>query len=560
MTSPADDEFTELVDATIPRVDLVDKAANGLPFLLAKRQDGAGLVDAATVRALIGKTADPDPQPANEQEQVTMSGSPAAIAKLIHEAAVRHAAPAAESADADVAKGAVVDGPTGPENDLDPTTILATPEGEQAPGSPMEPGSPAWEAVDAATARKWTAILSRAKSAVAVLAERELLEAASADRSDYDSALDLTDAECAIDYAISILAPFAVDEQAEVDCAADMVAAVGKALTDFDATSLDTIEALTQVTKAGRVLSARNEQAIRDAVDALQKVLASLPAPVPDSPEGGLPVAKEETAMQPQTEPSQTADTPDAVDKAADTENADAVDTATDPEAPDVVGKADQAPQIAVYDAKGRLVGIVAPESLIPVESPGEDDGEETPAAEEPAVEPAADDAAPPTDLNPAPAAEVGTPADEIGKNEHTDNETDNETDTDATSDADVLKSSIAGVVKAELDAYSATQQEVFAKQAEALAELASVVETLKGRIGTLEEQPAEPKVFTNGAVPPAVLRGQDRGATPLDRGRALEMKKSLYGAADATEQNRVAQDMQANAIAQLQSIHQQRA
>ncbi|WP_210594835.1 hypothetical protein [Streptomyces scabiei] len=44
--------------------------------------------------------------------------------------------------------------------DLDPTVVLAEPD--QGPqGNPDVPGSPAWEAVDAATARKWTSILSR---------------------------------------------------------------------------------------------------------------------------------------------------------------------------------------------------------------------------------------------------------------------------------------------------------------------------------------------------------------------------------------------------------------
>lgn len=549
MTGLDDDEFTELVDAQITRVDLVDKAANGLPFLLAKRADGAGLVDPDTVRALIGKTSDPEPQPASNQEQVTMSGSPAAIAKLIHEAAVRQAAADPAPAAEEVAKGTVVGGPTGPENDLDPTTILATSDGEQAPGNPMEPGSPAWEAVDAATARKWTSLLARAKTAMSVLADREMLEAASVDPDDAFAAMDLGDAAGAVDYAISVLAPFAVDEQAEADCATDTLAAVGKALDEFDAMSLDTIEALAHFTKAGRVLSAKNEQAIRDAVDTLQKVLASLP--VPDSPEGGLPVAKKETVMQPQTEPSQTAETPNAVNKAADAP--DAVDTATtDTETLDDVGKAEQAPQIAVYDAKGRLVGIVAPESLIPVESPGGDVDDEP--ADEPAVDEPVAEAAAPTDLSPAPGGEVGTPADEIGKTEQSTTDT-----PDASSDVDVLKSSIADVVKAQLDAFSATQQEAFAKQAETVTQLAKSIETLEDRLVKLEEQPAEPKVFTNGAVPPAVLRGQDRGAPVIDTGRAREMKKSLYSATDATEQNKIAQDMQAGAIEALQAIHQRR-
>jgi hypothetical protein len=556
MPHTPDDEFTELVDASIDRVDLVDKAANGLPFLMAKQAaDGgpAGLMSPDLVRDLIGKTADPDPQPAdNQQEQVTMTGSPAAIAKLIHEAAKRAEAATAPAAE-DVAKGALIEEPAGSETDLDPTTILAAPQGEQAPGSPIEPGSPAWEAIDASTARKWTSILARARTAVLVLSEREMLEAASVDPDDAFAAMDLDDAACAIDYAISVLAPFAVDEQAEADCAADAMAAVGKALADFDVQPLDTIEALAQVAKAGRVLSARNEQAIRDAVAALQKVLATLPAPEPDSLEGGLPVAKEETSMQPQTEPSQTAEDVAKEAAAADTDTED-------------VAKADQAPQIAVYDAKGRLVGIVAPESLIPVESPGDDEGDDAPD-EEPEAEPAEGDSPDmPADLDPAPGAEVGVPADEVGKTTTEDAPAPGDvtktepTDTDTTDTSDaVLKSSIAEVVKAQLDAHSAAQQEAIAKQAGVLAELAGVVETLKGQVQALEEQPAAPKVFTNGAVPPPqMMRGQDRGAAAqsVDFAKARELKQTLYHGT-ATEQNQAHEDMQRAAIAALQDIRQ---
>lgn len=282
MTTPTDDEFTQLVDADIPRVDLVDKAANGMRFILAKRQDdgSAGLLDPDFVRDLIGKTSGPELS-APAGETVTMSGSPAAIARLIHEAAVRQVtkAPnetpddrAADSSLKEVSKMADDEAT----DDLDPTVVLADPS-DGAPGIPTDPGSPAWEAIDAATARKWTAILARARTALGVLSDREMMEAASADPDDYDNALDLDDAACAIDYAISVLAPFAVNEQVEADYADDM-AAVGKALAELDTGQLDTIEALAHVAKAGRVLSAANEQAIRDAVTQLQKVLATLPA------------------------------------------------------------------------------------------------------------------------------------------------------------------------------------------------------------------------------------------------------------------------------------------
>jgi hypothetical protein len=478
MPHTPDDEFTELVDATIPRVDLVDKAANGTSFLIAKAADGspAGLINPDIVRGLIGKTADPEPEPA---------------------------------ADPSIVKEAAMATP----EDLDPTVVLADPD-EKVGGNANTPGSPAWEAVDAATARKWTAILSRAKTALLVMEDRELLESAAGDVDAYDSALDLDNAACAIDYAISVLAPFAVDEQAEVD-AADLEA-VGKALDGYDPADLDVIESLTQVAKAGRSLSASNERAIRDAVESLTKVLASLPA-APETPETGRPVTKKETDMP------ETGNAPETVDAPA-----------VDP-----IGKADDEGKpaaVAVYDAKGKLVGIVAPTDITPIS--GADAVDEEPEAAPEAPAPAA------ADLEPAPAAAVGVPAEEVAKT----------TDTDS----DILKSSdFRDVVKGLLDEHSAGQKDLITKQGEALLELADLVETLKGQVKALEEQPAEPRVFANGAQTQQMLRGQDRGAaaTQVDMAKARELKKAMYSGT-APEQNAAAVEMQTAAIDALMAIH----
>jgi hypothetical protein len=521
MPHTPDDEFTELIDASIGRVDLVDKAANGLPILMAKHADDgpAGLMTPDLVRDLIGKTAGPEPRAA---ETVTMSGSPGALARLIHEAGVRPADDAPIAKDADMAT---------PETDLDPTVVLAEPA-EDAPGDPNTPGSPAWEAVDAATARKWTAILSRAKSALGVMADRELVEAASGDADDLDSALDLDDAACAIDYAISVLAPFAVDEQAEVHCAIAELEAVGKALAGLDPAALDVIEALTQVAKAGRSLSASNERAIREAVESLQKVLASLPA-APDTQESGRPVAKKETDMP------ETGTAPEIVETPA-----------VEP-----VGKAEgegKAPMVAVYDAKGKLVGIVDPTEITPIS--GADAGEDKPEpeAEAPAEAPAA------ADLEPAPAAEVGVPAEDVAKEADVEDAAagDVAKTTPTTDSDDILKSSITELVKSLLDERSATQTAQLTKTGEAVVELATLVETLKGQVRALEEQPAEPRVFANGATPPAhLLRGQDNGAAPVDMAKARELKKAMYGGT-APEQNAAAVEMQTAAIDALKAIH----
>jgi len=84
-----------------------------------------------------------------------------------------------------------------------------------------------------------------------------------------ENVFSLSDALCAIDCIISILAPFAVEEQAEAE----------ERQSDLDGLTKGQV----RVAKAGRVLSSQNETSIRSASDLLQKVLASRPAPVTGS-------------------------------------------------------------------------------------------------------------------------------------------------------------------------------------------------------------------------------------------------------------------------------------
>ncbi len=152
--------------------------------------------------------------------------------------------------------------------------------------------------------------------------------------------------------------------------------------------------------------------------------------------------------------------------------------------------------------------------------------------------------------MTPEPSAEVGTPANAV-----TDGVTKNTTDT--ASDA-VLKS-IAEVVKAQFQEYSATQARTIAEQAKALAAVTETLDVLKTQVTALEEQPATPKVFTKGQVPPAPqLRGQDQGAPPIDTAAAADLRKGLY-ANTAAERDRAAIDLQTLAIAQLEQIHGRR-
>jgi hypothetical protein len=604
-----DGEFTELVDATIPTMALVGQGANGIPrFLISKQEDGsAGLFDPAVVRDLLAKS---EPEPAPE-DTVTMTGSPAAIARLIHGAPVRQVAkakydaadlkrmaanheampdesyPVADKADLTSAIRAVGRGGADhdairrhviaraealgatseiPDNwnadgslkgdvakemdmddDLDPTTLLADTDGD-APGMDTDPGSPAWEEIDAATARKWTMILARAKAAIDLLADREMLEAASGDEDDADNAFDLQDACCAIDYAISVLAPFAVDEQAEADCCDDMQT-VGKALADWDAAPLDTIEALGHVRKAGRVLSAGNEAAIRGAVDSLQKVLASLPA-APITEEGGQTVAKTANLEPDMPKPtlSEDATAESGQESAMGTAEPDPKPVAGVPVTAMAKADGEKTPMTVVYDQKGRLIGIVDPADVTPVSNSEADPGE---APDDTAAPEAAPDA---SDLTPAPAGEVGTPADAVPTDDDTVAKTTGNNDTTS---EEVLKSIVDTRVAAKLAEYRTTQEQAVAKQADERAQLVELIEMLKGRVETLEEQPAEPRVFTNGQTPPRDLRGMDRGARSIDVLKAAELKKSLMASTNAVEQRDIVARMNGEArfaFDQLQS------
>lgn len=681
-----DDDMTELTDADIPRVDLVGSPANGSPgWLVMKQDESAGLLDPAFVRDLIAKS---DPAPAPE-ETVTVTGSPAAMAALIHGASVRKAKydaadlrrmaasgaamkdesyPIADRADLERAIHAVGRGGSShdairrhiitrarslgassliPDNwnadgslksgvskeapvakdmmdaagdatvlddgidGLDPTVPLAAPD-DMGPGDPADPGSPAWESIDAATAQKWTSILARAKVALGVMAEREMLEAASADPDDAGNAMDLDGASCAIDYAIGILAPFAVSEQSEADTGAMEMDAIGKALAGFDAAPLGVIEGLSAVAKAGRVLSAANEAKLRDAAKGIGDVLASLPS----APQAETAVQKKGAAMPATTitAPVSKADDGDGdgdgtavsagttgLGEPRETGPAAALpaDGPQEPEPGDtgrtvvkssLVPVYDQArrlvgvtapasvvtrlakaasdapapkvPMQAVFDADGTLVGIVDPSDITPVSGAGKaagDDGDgDTPDAD--ADAPAADDAAPaadgsaapaadPGDMTPQPPADAGTPADAVGKAAG---------QNVITVPQDQLGAIIAKAVAEALGAVTPAQD--VAKMADVAGALAEV-ETLKARLAVVEEHPAAPKVFTNGQVPPAhMLRGQDQGGIPqIDVAKAMDRKRELYRSPDSARQNEVAQEMNGDALAAITALHAQR-
>lgn len=634
MTTPADeDEFTRLSEFHPDRVDLVKNAANGTRFLITKQDAGAGLLDPQFVRDLIAKAPQeetPVPEPSEAGATVlangiVIKGSPDAMAAFLNAANAR---PAPTPADVAKARGSAVttSQPTQPAAEhatketpvpetvtkadpmdaagdavtldegmdgMDPTVPLAAPDGDlDLPGDPTDPGSPAWEGIDAASAQKWLSIAARLKNALGVLAEREMLEAASADPDDIENAWNLQDAMCAVDFAIEQLAVFAAGEQAEAELGAECEA-IGKALAAFDTAPLGVIEGLTAVAKAGRVLSSANEAAIRAASESLQKVLASLPE---------APVAKQKEAAMAKTEPAaDVAKTASPEEQARDKGPVNAGGTTgmgqprqTGPEGSlpgdgpqaalpgdvpgrtvvksshlpvvvydrggrqcitrpdailDPVAKADgdaegKVTMQAVFDEKGNLVGIVDPADITPVSGAG--------GSTEPEPEPAA--AAPDDDMTPQPPADAGVSADAVGK----------AADEDViTVTPDVLKSAIRDGAREALEAQGAAHQEVVAKMAAGNGVLAEELKVVKARLVKVEETPAAPGVFTNGAVPPkderplppqSQLRGQDAGAPSVDVAKAAVLKETLYNGSGPA-QAQAFHEMEGMAIAEFHRI-----
>lgn len=329
------DGMSELVNADIPRVDLVGKAANGTKFFLMK---GA--------------------------EEAPNMFSPDSIRELLKEA------------------------------DTDVTQPLAESEGDAMAAT--VPGSPEWEAVDAASAQKWIGILARAKNAVEILAVRESVEGDTGNTDGFENSWNLQGACLAIDSAIGILAGYAAGESAEVMLAED-AAEITKAAASISAGDLETVEAIAAITKAGRALSATNEAALRNAAEAIQKVLASLP-PAPEE----APLILKEASVAENTDRYASIEAQMMGTAPADVTKTEEAPAETAPEAPaEPVVKADNL--LAVYDNKGNLIGVVDPGSLTlvdggeavedeaPAEDPADETDEASPVAAEP--DPAADEA-----------------------------------------------------------------------------------------------------------------------------------------------------------------------
>ena len=359
----------EMFDANIPEVDIVSGPASGMRFIVMKAEKEQDPLSVALLKrppqhpSLVAKAA----KAAKSKETPVSARTKAPVAPT-------EETPAEEP----VVKA--------DEPDLDAGEVLV---GNPATAETATPASPGWEQIDADTAAKWTAIASRLKIAVETLADREAQEAISPDgeSADADNAYDLEGAAEALDWVIGILAPFAVGEQLEAD---EVAQDVMKALAGNDpekvGAACDVIVGLRAVRKAGRVLSATNEQAIRDAVASLTAVLSSLPqAPVEEV------TKSKEAPVEPIPE--------EPLLRAYDVNKSEiglTVASAFQPWAAIRVRKAKGDPMVACYNANGDLIGVVDPDDLV------------TTAAGKPAEEVDAPDA--PDDATAAPAA-VPAPA-----------------------------------------------------------------------------------------------------------------------------------------------------
>jgi hypothetical protein len=238
--------------------------------------------------------------------------------------------------------------------------------------------------------------------------------------------------------------------------------------------SLAVFEDLASVLKAGRALSSANESALRNAAEAIQKVLASLPAPEAAPVEKETPVAEETTEAP--------------VEKAAEVEAA----------APAEEVEVEKANMMAVYDATGKLVGAIKPSALTVIdaapaaeaeeaaESPAEESAEEP--FEEAAAEGAGDEVQP----------EDGAPAEAAGEDETVIPGTE-------TVQSPVEKSAETETTVTQAPDVAALLKEYFAPLAEKVAaydDLAGKYELLKERVEAIGREPDDrnsPKL--NGAT-----------------------------------------------------------
>lgn len=264
---------------------------------------------------------------------------------------------------------------------------------------------------------------------------------------------------------------------------------------------LEAFEGIASVLKAGRALSSANESTLRSAAEAIQKVLASLPAPEEAPVEKETPVAEDPAAATviidvPLTKTATAADAP----AEAIVTDAPVLEVAKGEE-PGTVEEVEKAGSLmAVYDASGKLVGVIKPNALTIVDSGKAAPAEEVEAekAEEPAAEPFEEAAAesvtePADEIQP----EDGAPAEALGDDE------------ELIPGTETVKSPIGKSAETETTVTQAPDVAVLLKEALAplvekiahAADLADEVRLLKERVEAYGREPDDRKSpLLNGA------------------------------------------------------------
>lgn len=320
-----------------------------------------------------------------------------------------------------------------------------------AEGDVNEPGSPAWEAVDAATAWALLGQLNQVKRALECLTDREGQEAFNGDEDGYDNAWDLSTAAEQVECAIALVAPYAVGEQDESE------QPVEKSVDKSNAR-----EILAGFVKAGRALSGSNEQALRAAAASIQNVLASLPAA--DEVTKGADMANAGTV---------------AVDVVP------VVDEGALAKATETIEKAKGDPQVLVYDANGNVLGSVDAADLTTfavADAPEEASAKDAPADDAPA--------APAPETPDAPAdAPADTEAADVAPDASPDAAVIPGTDT-VQSPVETHDTNVTKAISTEIaDAFKEALAPV-AKQLAEYAELAPMVKSLQERVDQFGKLP----------------------------------------------------------------------
>lgn len=322
-----DDEFSELRGADIDSVHTVGKAANGTQILFAKQAEGAeGVFGPDFVRDMIAKGRDgAESTPFSHEITVTLDGSE--ITKAIHTAALRYATgvrkadmstadvndlpdeafahvepggtkdsggktvprskrhyPVHDAAHARNALGRAAAQMKGDDADAKAIATKALPKikaaakklgievakdafGDGMNGG-MDPGSPQWEAQDAACAQDLIKQILAIVPGVKALTQRESTEVAAGAGDDMDDVCDLNQVCDALMCAAQMLGAFAVNETAEAGPMAkatpaptDSAAAATpttkeNAVSNADGTQNTTAPATEDVAKAGTLSEA----------------------------------------------------------------------------------------------------------------------------------------------------------------------------------------------------------------------------------------------------------------------------------------------------------------